>query len=108
VLSVTAPSNHVCIQTPDEVAQSLAKRLKGLRLTQGFKRQTLANRAGVTVASLKRFETTGKGSLELLLKVVFTLGRLDEFTDLLQPPPARSMADIEKQSVQTLPKRGKR
>ena len=96
------------IQTPDELARELAKRLKSLRLTQGFKRQTLADRAGVTVASLKRFETIGKGSLALLLKVSFALGRLDEFEDLLQPPPARSMADIERQSVKTLPKRGKR
>ncbi len=100
--------DNLSIQTPDEVAQSLAKRLKTLRLMQGFKRQTLADRAGVTLASLKRFETTGKGSLDLLLKVVFTLGRLDELKDLLQPPPAKSMTDIEKQSIQALPKRGKR
>ena len=96
------------IQTPDEAARALAERLKHLRLIQGFKRQTLADRSGVTAASLKRFETTGKGSLELLLKVIFALGRLDEFKDLLQPPPARSMADIEKRSKHTLPKRGKR
>lgn len=100
--------NNLSMQTPDETSRELARRVKQLRLIQGFKRQTLAGRAGVTTASLKRFETTGKGSLELLLKVVFALGRLDEMTNLLQPPPARSIAEIEKQSKQTLPKRGRR
>jgi HTH-type transcriptional regulator/antitoxin HipB len=105
---VPATLNNASIQTPDEAARALANRVKRLRLMQGFKRETLAHRAGVTVASLKRFETTGKASLELLLKVVFALGRLDEFVDLLQPPPARSMADIERQSHLALPKRGTR
>ncbi len=100
-------SNQV-ITTPDEAAQKLAARLKTLRLMQGFKRQTLADRAGITQASLKRFETTGRASLELVLKLVFALGRLDEFTSLLRPPPAKSLADIEKQSKHTIPKRGKR
>ena len=105
-MSVTL--NNAFIQTPDETARELAGRVKGLRLMQGFKRETLAHRAGVTSASLKRFETTGKGSLELLLKVVFAMGRLDEFADLLQPPPVRSMADMERQSKRALPKRGRR
>ncbi len=105
---VSITLNNVSIRTPDETARALAHRAKSLRLMQGFKRETLAQRAGVTVASLKRFETTGKGSVELLLKVVFALGRLDEFADLLQPPSARSMADIERQSRHAVPKRGRR
>jgi len=105
---VSITINNVSIQTPDEATRELADRVKRLRLMQGFKRETLAQRAGVTVASLKRFETTGKGSLELLLKVVFALGRLNEFADLLQPPLARSMADIERQSQHAVPKRGRR
>jgi HTH-type transcriptional regulator/antitoxin HipB len=108
VRPVSVTINNASIQTPDETARELAHRVKSLRLVQGFKRETLAQRAGVTVSSLKRFETTGKGSLELLLKVVFSLGRLDEFADLLQPPPARSIADIERQSKRALPKRGRR
>jgi HTH-type transcriptional regulator / antitoxin HipB len=92
--------------TPDEVAKSLAERLKTLRLMQGFKRQTLAVRAGVTVSSLKRFETTGKASVELVLRLAFALGRLDEFAVICQPPPAQSLADMEKQGVSKRPKRG--
>jgi transcriptional regulator with XRE-family HTH domain len=108
VCPVSVTIHNVSIQTPDETARELAHRVKSLRLMQGFKRETLAHRAGVTAASLKRFETIGKGSLELLLKVVFALGRLDEFADLLQPSPARSMAEMERQSKRALPKRGRR
>jgi len=100
--------NEMSMITPGEVAKVLAERLKTLRLMQGFKRQTLAVRAGVTVSSLKRFETTGKASLELVLKLAFALGRLDEFAGILQPPPAQSLADIERQGVHKRPKRGKR
>ena len=56
----------------------------------GWTRDTLANRAGISTYSLKRFETTGKASLELVLKAVYALGTLEEFGKLLQPPTDRS------------------
>ncbi len=98
----------ISIMTPDEVAEGLAERFKSLRLMQGFKRQTLAARAGVALSSLKRFETTGKASVELVLRLAFALGRLDEFVAILQPPPAQSLADIEQRGASKKPKRGRR
>jgi hypothetical protein len=64
-------------------------------------------RAGVTAASLKRFEATGKGSLELVLKIANALARLEEFDKLFQPPPARSIAELEQRAARPLPKRGR-
>ena len=52
---------------PGEMGALLAGRVKTLRLLKGWTRETLARRAGVTAASLKRFETSGKASLELVL-----------------------------------------
>jgi transcriptional regulator with XRE-family HTH domain len=68
---------------PAEMGRLLADRARGLRLLKGWTRNTLAQRAGVTAASLKRFEATGKASLELVLKVAYALARLDEFGKLL-------------------------
>lgn len=83
------------LETPEELTRKLAARLRALRLARGWKQITLADRSGVSLASLRRFEHSGKVSLESLLALAFALDRLDDFTSLLAPPPARSMAELE-------------
>jgi transcriptional regulator with XRE-family HTH domain len=93
---------------PEEMAVALGAKAKALRLLAGWKRLTLAERAGVSGASLKRFEQTGQASLELVLRVALSLGRLEEFGTLLAPPPARSIDELDRRLRQPLPKRGVR
>ena len=95
------------LMSPVEMGKALAGRAKALRLIKGWTRGTLAQRAGVSAASLKRFETTGKASLELVLKVAHTLARLEEFRKLLQPPAARSIEELERRAASPIPKRGR-
>ncbi len=90
---------------PTDVAQALAQRAKAVRLLQGWTQATLARRAGVTLASYRRFEATGKSSLELVLKVAHALGRLDEFASLLAPPPASSIEELDARAAPSIPKR---
>ncbi len=92
---------------PAEMGKSLADRAKALRLLKGWTRNTLARRAGVSAASLKRYETTGKASLELVLKVAHALARLEEFGKLLQPPAAQSIEELEQRAARPAPKRGR-
>lgn len=84
------------LKTPEETSKILSIRLKELRLLKKWKRSTLAKRSGVTESSLKRFEQTGKVSMEKFLKLIFSLGRLDEIDALLIPPTAQSMKDLKK------------
>ena len=84
---------------PEEMAVKLGAKVKALRLMVGWKRTTLAQRAGVSAASLKRFEQIGQASLELVLRVAFSLGRLAEFEGLLDPPPAQSIDELERRRV---------
>jgi transcriptional regulator with XRE-family HTH domain len=81
--------------TPEQVGKSLAARLKALRLAKGWKQATLAERSGVSLASLRRFETSGQVSLQHLLALAFALNRLDDFDALLQAPRASSLAELE-------------
>jgi transcriptional regulator with XRE-family HTH domain len=90
---------------PADVARVLADRAKTLRLNRGWTQATLAGRAGVTIASYRRFETTGKASLELVLKVAHALGRLDAFADLLKPPPASSIEELAARTASLTPRR---
>lgn len=92
---------------PADMGKSLADRARDLRLLKGWTRNTLAHRAGVTPASLKRFEATGKASLELVLKVAHALARLDEFSKLLQRPVAQSIEELEHRSTTPIRKRGR-
>lgn len=93
---------------PADAAELLAKRARDLRLADGLTRETLAARAGVTPASLKRFERTGKASLELLLKLAAAFGRLDDFKTVLQPGEFRTMAELERHAQCPTRKRGSR
>lgn len=93
--------------TPPEVAQLLAARFKVLRLQAGYKRVTVAQRAGVTVASLKRFEGTGQISLTNLLRLAHALDRLPEFTGLFVLSQATSLAELRDQAQKKAPKRGR-
>lgn len=92
--------------TPEDAAQQLAEKVRALRLARNWKQATLAERSGVTLASLRRFERTGQASLQNLLKLVFAMGRLADFEPLLQPPIAGSISELEAAHEVHKPKRG--
>lgn len=96
------------LHTPGEVGKLLAERMRSLRLSQDWTRESLARRAGVSSASLKRFETTGAGSLDLVLRLAFALGRLEPFARLLEPEEAVTLAELEARSVRPVRRRGRR
>lgn len=95
------------LKTPEQVSSALAARVKELRLARGWRQATLAERSGVSLASLRRFEETGKVSLQNLLDLAFALNRLDDFETLLQSPLASSLAELEASERQTARKRGR-
>ena len=99
--------NEYALQTPEQVSTALAARAKELRLAKGWKQATLAERSGVTLASLRRFETSGRVSLQNLLKLAFALSRLDDFDALFHKPRASSLAELEAHEKSPRRKRGR-
>lgn len=79
---------------PPEVLRSTAQKIRMLRKLASLSQSNLAERSGVSLGSLKRFEASGKISLESFLKLLHILGRLDEFDGILQP--GEDIRDIEK------------
>lgn len=92
---------------PSETGKALAERLRALRLIKGWTRETLAKRSGISAASLKRFENTGRASFELVLKAAHALSRLEEFNKLLHLPQARTLAELEERAARPERKRGR-
>lgn len=69
---------------------------------------TLAERAGVSLASLRRFESSGRISVQNLLRLAFALGRLGDFEGLFEAAPASSLDELEAREEQNIPRRGSR
>jgi|SRR5215203_7539631 len=95
------------LATPEQVSRTLAARIKALRLARGWKQLTLAQRSGVSLASLRRFEESGRISLQNLLDLAFALNRLDDFDALFQAPRASSLAELEAGEQRPTRKRGR-
>ena len=93
--------------SPMEMGKLLAERLRALRLVKGWTRKTLAKRAGISSASLKRFENFGKASLELVLKIAHALDRLDELDKIFRSSVPQSLAELEQRAAQPARQRGR-
>jgi len=70
--------------TPLKVSQALAEKHRTLRKQLKMSQEEMAERSGVSLGSLKRFENTGKISLDSLLKLMHLLGRLNEFDNVMR------------------------
>jgi transcriptional regulator with XRE-family HTH domain len=72
---------------PYDYLEEIAARHRALRRQAGYSQSELAKRSGVSLGSLKRFESTGQISLELLLKLAELLNRLPDFDAVFQAIP---------------------
>jgi transcriptional regulator with XRE-family HTH domain len=70
---------------PYDFMQEIAEKHRVLRKQAGFSQSELARRSGVSLGSLKRFESTGEISFASLLQLVEILNRLDDFDSILKP-----------------------
>ena len=77
----------------DERMKELAGRLKAYRKKAGYSQLEMADRSGVTYGSLKRFERTGKISLEGLWLLSIALG-CDDQLDMLFSKPMLTADDV--------------
>ena len=72
----------VSLKTPSEVRLELAAKAKEYRLALNISQKELAERSGVSLGSVKRFEGSGLVSLSALLEIALVLGCLDGFACL--------------------------
>ena len=77
-----APNPYSLRPQPRDVRLALAQRFRRVRKTARLTQAALAERSGVSLGSLRRFETTGKVSLENLTALADVLGRLADFETL--------------------------
>ena len=63
----------------------IASLIREHRVSKGFTQVNLSERSGVSLAVLKKFEQTGKISLESFVKLTFVLGLNGQILEALKP-----------------------
>jgi len=89
------------IQTPSSIMQGLKERFKQTRLSFELTQEGLSRKSGVSLGSIKRFESSGEISLKSLLKLALVLECLDDFTSIASPksPVVSSIDELIKNST---------
>lgn len=80
--------------TSDEITAELGLRLKAARLSQSLTQADLAERAGISVGTVKALERTGQTSVASLVRVVQALGLTDQLQSLFVVK-VQSIAEME-------------
>ena len=95
------------ITSPDSKAKALAERVKKRRLELDLTQEGLSVKAGIPFATYRRFELTGKISLEGLLHIAYALDALNDFDQMFAAPRYATLDEALNASQNTR-KRGKR
>jgi transcriptional regulator with XRE-family HTH domain len=93
---------------PFAIAQGIAERLKQRRLEHNLTQDALADRSGVSLGSLKRFEQHYEISLKNLLLLAVALDCTAEFAELFAVRHFTSIEEVLKAKATKKRKRGRR
>ena len=81
-------------ETPTEIDQEIAKRIKIIRKRKKITQKELSDRSNVSYGSLKKFEQTGDISLKSLTKIAIELGVINELKSLFSGIPYGSIEEV--------------
>ncbi|MFI3214663.1 MAG: helix-turn-helix transcriptional regulator [Eubacteriales bacterium] len=81
-------------KTPKEINLEIAKRVQGIRKRRKLTQAKLSEKAGVSLGSVKRFETLGEISLFSLTKIAIALEIEGGLEELFQEVPFQSIQEV--------------
>lgn len=77
--NILAKNKYSVSKTPSVAMAEMVIKIKALRKQKSYSQAELAERSGVSLGSIKRFERTGQISLESIMRIAHVLGRLQDF-----------------------------
>lgn len=86
-------------ETPKSVAQTVVSRAKQRRVMMQLTQAELAQKAGLTLATYRRFEQKGQITLLGLLQIAFALDCMKDFDALFASQSWATMDDMLKQKT---------
>lgn len=81
-------------KTPSEIGALIAQRLRAIRKKKKLSQQKLSEKSGVSLGSIKRFESSGEISLTSLSKIAIALECENELANLFDALPPQSIQEI--------------
>ena len=81
-------------ETPEELDQKLAQRVRKIRKRRSITQEKLASISGVSYGPIKRFETTGQISLLSLTKIAIALDLADELRNIFTQVPYKDIQEV--------------
>ncbi len=84
----------VILMSLDEISRAVAENARRNRLEKNLSQEGLAERAGVSLGSLKRFERFGAISLENLIRLAVALDAAEGLLGLFERPQVKSIDDL--------------
>ena len=88
----------------------IAENIRARRLSMELTQEGLAERSGVPLPTLRKFEQKGAISLESFLKLLMVVGEVEELINILKPskPVFNSIDDVLKGTDGVSRKRGRK
>ncbi|MGK5082702.1 helix-turn-helix transcriptional regulator [Bdellovibrionota bacterium FG-1] len=93
------------LESYSNILLAIGQRTQALRLSRNWTQQEHADRSGIGVATLHRFEKTGHVSVENALRIATALGAESTFERLFETPKYTSLDEALGQNKVTSRKR---
>lgn len=92
----------------EKIQKKLVQNIRERRLLLELTQEGLAERSGVPLSTLRKFEQKGLISLDSFLKILSVVGGLEEMLNVLKPtkPNFKSIDDVLKSEDEIIRKRG--
>jgi len=97
----------IILKSANRMTQDIAQRAKERRLHLNISQKTLSERSGVSFSTIRKFEQTGKISLESLLKIAISLNTLEDFELIFQSKPPEKFNSLDEILKDSNRKRGR-
>lgn len=85
--------------SPTALIRRVGEQARARRVALGLTRPALAERVGVSVETIRRFETTGQIAVERLVRLALALQTTPSLDGLFPPLGVESLEDLERASV---------
>lgn len=92
----------------EDVLRRLGERARSLRAIRQLQQADVAARAGIGIATVKRFERTGRATTENALRIATALAADAAFETLFEPPRYRTLDEALNRPEPALRKRVRR
>ena len=86
--------NNIKTKTPGDIGRKIAENMRAHRKMRKFSMERLSEISGVSLGSIKRFESSGEISLKSLSKIAIVLDCADELEQLFAKKKPQSIREI--------------